>query len=1425
MHGIARMFTQSGRLDDLARVLAEADLEKTASKLGHNTHQMTWQLQNLIEQVVRYSEGSLPDWLSDWDDTGQVIVAGSGSDSAFRLFKKCMPAGQVTLGANQAEGAKNAGRHYFVLVEPTSKHQEGKMAFEDPVPGDGTAGISLNADLSWSGLSDIDDYEIHFGTTSEPPFVIQHQKRMYDPGPLDPETTYYWQIVANVDGAKHAGPVWSFTTASGEPRPEREVYCDLDAVNRGWGLELRSTEDGDTAATSIGGRRCRTNLDPETDHHMYFNVASWYADGGARPQLYVSVLYYDTGEGYLELTYNSRRNYYEKAGHVEMTGSDTWKEHTFKLEEIWFHGGQNGNSDLRISGGAGQPIYVDVVRVSDVSFEPALMGSFVADRHSGPAPHAVQFDARGSVHTGKVDIADYAWDFGDGQQASGPEVQHTYEQPGMYETTLTVTDDEGTVARASLQIDVGCFVSVSNLNRYSIGRLYTGGHYLNDRDYTITTMPPFLERSQGILPANGDKEAREAEWITFELADPCDVYVAYDPRIGMPPAWLDSFEKTEHVIELSDGAQDHAVLYRRRFAAGPVTLGSNYGNTSSSHYFLLFAPDCGDQPRPLRPLAAFDLDIERGVAPLEVQFDAGASSDPMGEGIVQYEWDFGDTTSDGAVTSHTFEKPGVFTVTLSVTDAEGLTAHAQLDIEVMSRAIVLHNPNRYGIQQFFPGLPIDDSGHPTIEQMPGHLYGTIGIVPSREDAERTESEWLTFELGQPADVYVAYDSRAVPCRNALPLVDNYLKALTKINHSSHYKSEAVELKTKLLRNAGRMQDALRFLLGSCKTWDQYEPIFGPTQETAADNPPVSPPRPVDLLTNITSYRGTDWTPNGPVSTLLDVAGEMSQLEPMLAFLEARLEQTDEDRKRFTHNVWKTMLLARLERYENAKEVIRKILDRHSTNEKSGRLPYQPLLWLDSEIHDKPELIEESLECCKLAAEGYKEASRRNSSGLMYRLAMRQADAGRRDAARDTFLRLATLSVESHHDSAYAEYQRQQHLHHAASGLAEIEFHREAYALASRFHHMDRPQNWGDHYLNRGKQLANKLAEEHPELKYHLTLAATPVGEDEIELVWSITREQWRHWNNETQFMPIRESESWLDGLKAEIQVSHWFNGSFRSIETVDASKQRHVVSAVKPNTLFLYRIVLKTEDNRIGFVSDLAVGVAGENLLAGDFETSPEGWYFSTAYRLEKTDPGPNRHAGRQPTARPLATGSQAMQIATGEEAVWASPAIETDSGQSYYIGGWVKLETGGGRVEMGRLALDSEDRPMMYSALTSDDRPGGWVYVNQRIHPADADLSYEDGPVIAKDTEADRIPKAQSSMRLQLLLDETEVLLDDLFVVAYERGEASLLDALPSAEKPLIDMTLFLDLIDRWSKLDNLDPGLAKAEDEKQSAESEDGS
>lgn len=72
-----------------------------------------------------------------------------------------------------------------------------------------------------------------------------------------------------------------------------------------------------------------------------------------------------------------------------------------------------------------------------------------------------------------------------------------------------------------------------------------------------------------------------------------------------------------------------------------------------------------------------------GTAPLEVTFTGSNSTDDIG--IESYLWDFQDgTTSNEADTVHTFTEAGVFEVTLTITDAAGLTSTATVTITVQA---------------------------------------------------------------------------------------------------------------------------------------------------------------------------------------------------------------------------------------------------------------------------------------------------------------------------------------------------------------------------------------------------------------------------------------------------------------------------------------------------------------------------------------------------------------------------------------------------------------------------------------------------------------------------------------------------------------------------------------------------------------------
>lgn len=66
-----------------------------------------------------------------------------------------------------------------------------------------------------------------------------------------------------------------------------------------------------------------------------------------------------------------------------------------------------------------------------------------------------------------------------------------------------------------------------------------------------------------------------------------------------------------------------------------------------------------------------------------LSFDATSSSDPDGT-IVHYAWDFGDgNTGTGMITAHSYSSDGTYTVTLTVTDNDGLTDTITLKTDVV----------------------------------------------------------------------------------------------------------------------------------------------------------------------------------------------------------------------------------------------------------------------------------------------------------------------------------------------------------------------------------------------------------------------------------------------------------------------------------------------------------------------------------------------------------------------------------------------------------------------------------------------------------------------------------------------------------------------------------------------------------------------
>ncbi len=269
------------------------------------------------------------------------------------------------------------------------------------------------------------------------------------------------------------------------------------------------------------------------------------------------------------------------------------------------------------------------IEVAEANTAPTA--SFTAVPDSGEAPLPVAFDASGSSDA-DGSIASYAWDFGDGGEAIGSAPSHTYTAAGTYTVTLTVTDDDGATAEATSTVTV------------------------IDPENQAPTASMTAEPTSGTTPLDVDFDGSAS-------ADPDGSIASY--------AW-----------DFGDGASGdgttptHTYTGAGTFTATLTVTDDDGAVGTTSETITVNKPDN------VPPTASFTVTPQSGEAPLDVTFDASASTDPDGD-IVSYAWDFGDGQSgDGSGPLHTYAEPGTYTATLTVADDEGATAVATHTISV-----------------------------------------------------------------------------------------------------------------------------------------------------------------------------------------------------------------------------------------------------------------------------------------------------------------------------------------------------------------------------------------------------------------------------------------------------------------------------------------------------------------------------------------------------------------------------------------------------------------------------------------------------------------------------------------------------------------------------------------------------------------------
>ena len=255
--------------------------------------------------------------------------------------------------------------------------------------------------------------------------------------------------------------------------------------------------------------------------------------------------------------------------------------------------------------------------------------------------------------------------------------------------TLTVSDITDLAGNSILSPSSASYVFVGALvitstspTQYAWDVLDIGAFQYIDRTYTFDTVPQTYVGVDYLKTANNDKGTTGDTFVTFDVNQGVQVYVAHDDRITAKPGWLSSFADTGDNLTTSRG--NGFSLLVKEFAAGTVTLGGNEG-TDMSMYTVVVRPQSGGGTTTLVVNAGPDATINEG----DTFSSSGSFTSPQGAWTATV--DYGDGSASEALTlagnfftlSHTFSTAGLFTVTVTITDGAAITVTDSVQVRVI----------------------------------------------------------------------------------------------------------------------------------------------------------------------------------------------------------------------------------------------------------------------------------------------------------------------------------------------------------------------------------------------------------------------------------------------------------------------------------------------------------------------------------------------------------------------------------------------------------------------------------------------------------------------------------------------------------------------------------------------------------------------
>lgn len=293
-------------------------------------------------------------------------------------------------------------------------------------------------------------------------------------------------------------------------------------------------------------------------------------------------------------------------------------------------------------------------------------------------------------------ISEYAWDFGDGTaKGTGKDVEHTYAADGQYEVTLSVTDNDGATAEATITVVVENAAPVAAISvnvdamsvdvdgsqssdpeggdleySWSFGDGATATGATAHHEYTSAGQYEITLRVTDEHGASAEQKIQVSAQVPN--LDPVAAFSTEVQGLSVAFSAADSHDDDGNIVfwswDFGDGTTGTGEEALHQYASSgtrtvKLTVTDNDGATHSTS-----AEVTVQDPAELDPTAAFTIQAQQ----LSINVDASTSQSPAAGGeITEYQWDFGDgATATGKTASHEFAQAGTYSVQLTVVAGE-----------------------------------------------------------------------------------------------------------------------------------------------------------------------------------------------------------------------------------------------------------------------------------------------------------------------------------------------------------------------------------------------------------------------------------------------------------------------------------------------------------------------------------------------------------------------------------------------------------------------------------------------------------------------------------------------------------------------------------------------------------------------------------